>query len=124
MKKKQGHISPYNKSALIRPLVAVALVACVLMGTPSHATLSGTHQSAVSDSLEHQDTLKKTVVAPADLPVEIIITLGSDEYVGWVIDTAYFAEPEEEDAYYEITLLKEDEEEPKVVKLDENGKLL
>ena len=71
-----------------------------------------------------QDTVKRTMVEVANLPAAIITTLSGEEYVDWKISTAYFVEPKDQEAFYEITLHREGKEELRVVKLDQNGQVI
>jgi len=70
------------------------------------------------------DSVKRTMVQSADLPEAIHTKLAEDEFMGWVILNAYFVEPEENDAFYEITLQRVEEEELRVVKFDSSGRII
>lgn len=71
-----------------------------------------------------QDSVKRTLVQPADLPEAVRTTLNGDEYQGWVILNAYHVEPAEATSFYEITLQRVEEQELKVVKLDASGRVV
>ncbi len=70
------------------------------------------------------DSVKRTMVQPSDLPEAIHTKLGEDEFQGWVILSAYFVEPEEKEAFYEITLQRLEQEELRVVKFDASGRII
>lgn len=68
-----------------------------------------------------QDSVKRTLVDPSDLPEAIQDALRGDDYTGWVVVTAYLVEPEGQDAYYEISLQREGEEELRIVLFNPDG---
>lgn len=70
------------------------------------------------------DSVKRTMVQSSDLPEAIHTKLTEDEFMGWVILNAYFIEPEEKEAYYEITLQRVEEDELRVVKFDSSGRII
>jgi hypothetical protein len=70
-----------------------------------------------------QDSIKRTLLEPIDLPQSVQATLQSDEYLGWTIVTAYYVEEVGRDAYYEISLQQEGREDMRVVNLNSDGTL-
>lgn len=71
-----------------------------------------------------QDTVKRTMIEPVDLPEAIHSTLKGDEYQGWTILSAFFVEPVEETSFYELTLQRVEVQELKVVKFDASGRVI
>lgn len=80
--------------------------------------------SVVDQVIVAQDSVKRTMIEPASLPDAVINTLMGDDFNGWVIVSAYFVEPAEAASFYEVTLKKEDEEDARVVNLDESGNII
>ena len=71
---------------------------------------------------EQQDSVKRTLVEPENLPQGVKTTLSGEEYTGWTVATAYHVESRNKAPYYEISLEREGEEDLKVIKLDADGK--
>lgn len=66
---------------------------------------------------------KRTQVESENLPQGIKTALSAEEYSGWTVSTAFHVEPDGRDAYYEISLEKEGEEDLRVIKMDADGKV-
>lgn len=78
---------------------------------------------AVSVDTTTQDSVKRTLLEPIDLPQSVQATLQSDEYLGWTVVTAYYVEEVGRDAYYEISLQQEGQEDIRVINLNSDGTL-
>src|SRR5690554_5174381 len=78
----------------------------------------------INNNLVAQDTVKRTLVEPLDLPEAVHATLKGDDYLGWTILSAYYVEPVEKDSFYEITLQRVEVQELKVVKMNADGRVI
>lgn len=86
----------------------------------TNAQVVGAEQIMVEE-LVAQDSVKRTLVESSDLPTAVQETLRGDDYMGWTVATAYLVEPEGQDAYYEISLQREGEEDLRIVLLNADG---
>lgn len=86
--------------------------------------LRATQSLQMNNEWVAQDTVKRTLVEPIDLPEAIHSTLRGDDYLGWTILSAYYVEPAEADSFYEITLQRVEEQELKVVKINAEGRVI
>ena len=91
----------------------------------STANMNESENFQVKQEVVHAtDSVKRTMVQSADLPEAIHTKLTEDEFMGWVILNAYFVEPEEKEAFYEITLQRVEQDELRVVKFDASGRII
>lgn len=86
--------------------------------------LNDVNRMEIVQEVAVQDSVKRTLMQPQDLPDAVKNTLGGEEFVDWKITTAYFVEPEEMVAFYEVSLQREGEEDIRVVKLNANGEII
>lgn len=106
-------------------LVAVLAVAGWTIANANEAEEAVLKHMTVNNEMQTptQENDKRTLIEPENLPQGIKTALAAEEYTGWTVSTAYLVEPEEKEAYYEISLEKVGEEDLKVVKMDADGKL-
>lgn len=77
---------------------------------------------AIQQQQEQQDSVRRTLVEPENLPDPVKTALSGEEYTGWTVASAYLVESAKKSPYYEISLEREGEENLKVVKLNADGK--
>lgn len=104
-------------------LVAAVALAGWTVANATEVEPLQTPSIVVSADAQTQDTAKRTQVAPENLPQGIKTALSAEEYTGWTVATAYHVEPEEKEAFYEISLEKIGEEDLRVIKMDAEGNL-
>lgn len=75
----------------------------------------------IQEQFAPQDSVSRTLIEPADLPEGIQETLRGDDYMGWVVVTAYLVEAEGQDSYYEVSLQREGEENLRIVLFNPDG---
>lgn len=107
----------------MKKMVLVAVLALGGWAFANAGEVETVQKYATNSETAIQDTTKRTLVAPENLPQGIKTALSGEEYTGWTVVTAYHVEPEKKDAYYEISLERVGEEDLKVVKMDADGKL-
>lgn len=80
------------------------------------------HPFAIQQQQEQQDSVRRTLVEPENLPNPVKTALSAEEYTGWTVASAYLVESAKKSPYYEISLEREGEENLKVVKFNADGK--